>query len=122
MSEGPSSPREIVGEVVIDGPIRSIEIHRTASRFEIHIDGEVAFLTFRVSGSAMAVTHTEVPRALRGKGLGEALARAALEDARARGLTVKPYCPFVARYIESHPEYAALVDPAFPTNADHSSL
>jgi predicted GNAT family acetyltransferase len=116
-----SRQRETVGDVVIDGPIRSIEIQRTAERFEIHVDEEVAFLAFRISGSAMAVTHTEVPTALRGKGLGEALARAALDDARARGLTVKPYCPFVARYIESHPEYAALVDPAFPRDAGHSS-
>jgi uncharacterized protein len=116
-----SRQRETVGDVVIDGPIRSLEIQRTAERFEIHVDEEVAFLAFRISGSAMAVTHTEVPRALRGKGLGEALARAALDDARARGLTVKPYCPFVARYIEGHPEYAALVDPTFPTDAGHSS-
>jgi uncharacterized protein len=116
-----SPPRETVGDVVIDGPIRSLEIQRTPERFEIHVDEEVAFLAFRVSGSAMSVTHTEVPSALRSKGLGEALARAALDDARTRGLTVKPYCPFVARYIEGHSEYAALVDPAFfPRDADHS--
>src|SRR5688572_14456577 len=119
MSEDSRSPRETVGEVVIDGPIRSLEIQRTKDRFEIQIDDEVALMDFHVRDSVMTVTHTEVPGALRGRGLGEALAGAALDDARARGLTVKPVCPFVAQYIGDHPEYANLVDPTFRS---HPSL
>ena len=80
------------------------------------MDEDVAFLTFRIKGSIVSMVHTEVPEALRGQGLGEALTRAALDDARRRGMTVKPYCPFVSKYIESHPRTATLVDPAFPTN------
>jgi uncharacterized protein len=37
------------------------------------------------------------------------LARFALDDARARGLRVRPDCPFVARFIRAHPEYQDLV-------------
>ena len=121
MSDDSTSRCETVGEVVIDGPIRALEIQRTPARFEVRVGDEIAFLTFRVTGSAMSIRHTEVPAALRGKGLGEALARAALDDARARGMAVKPYCPFVARYIESRPEYRALVDPAFVQEADKSA-
>jgi predicted GNAT family acetyltransferase len=40
------------------------------------------------------------------------LARAALDDARTRGLVVMPFCPFVAGFIERHiEEYADLVAP-----------
>ena|SRR5687768_5963387 len=121
MSDDTTAPGETVGEAVIDGPIRALEIKRTPDRFEVRVGDQVAFLTFRVKGSVMSVTHTEVAASLRGQGLGEALARAALDDARARGMTVKPYCPFVAGYIESHSEYGALLDPAFAKEADKSA-
>ena len=42
--------------------------------------------------------------------VGETARRAALDDIRARGLVVVPLCPFVARYVERHPEYDDLVD------------
>ena len=49
-------------------------------------------------------THTEVPDALEGRGIGKRLVKAALDDARAQGLKVVPVCPFVKHYIENHPE------------------
>ena len=113
MSDAPQVD-ETVGEVTLDGPVRSLPIRRTNERFEVRLDDEAAVLEYRLRGTVLSVTHTEVPEALRGQGIGEALARVALDDARARGMTVKPYCPFVARYIESHPEYCDLVDPGFP--------
>ena len=119
-----NAARDTVGDVVLDGPVRALAIVRTADRFEIRDGEDVAFLTFRGRGSAMSILHTEVPPSLRGQGLGEALAEAALDDAGKRGMTVKPYCPFVARYIEHHPEYRALVDPAFspaPAGADDAT-
>ena len=119
-----NAKQELVGEVVVDGPIRSLPIYRVPGRFEVPIGEEAALLEFRANGSSMAITHTEVPRSLRGQGIGEALARAALDDARTRGLTVKPYCPFVARYVAQHPDYAPLIDPAFtqtPTGADDAA-
>ena len=54
-------------------------------------------------------THTEVPRALEGKGVGNVLAKTGLEWARSEGLRVIPICPFVAAYIARHPDYADLV-------------
>jgi predicted GNAT family acetyltransferase len=119
-----NAAREPVGNVVLDGPVRALTIDRTADRFEIRDGDDLAILTFRVKGSALSILHTEVPSSLRGQGLGEALAEAALDDAGKRGMTVKPYCPFVARYIEQHPEYRTLVDPTFtptPTGADDAT-
>jgi uncharacterized protein len=50
-------------------------------------------------------THTEVPPADEGKGIGARLVRAALDDARQRGFKIVPACSFVAAFIRRHPEY-----------------
>ena len=54
-------------------------------------------------------THTLVPHAIEGKGVGSKLIRAALDSARDQGLKVVPQCPFVAVYIDRHPEYRDLI-------------
>jgi len=53
--------------------------------------------------------HTEVPPSMLDLGMGAKLARTALDFARREKLSVNPVCPFVAKYIERHPEYADLV-------------
>lgn len=77
-------------------------------RFEIHQDGQLAQLTYDESGDEIALVHTEVPPSLEGDGYGSALAQAALEYARAEHLRVIPSCPFVAAYIQKHPQYQDL--------------
>jgi uncharacterized protein len=57
----------------------------------------------------ITLTHTEVDEACAGRGFGGRLAAAALEDAGQQGLEVVPLCPFIAHYIERHPEYERLV-------------
>jgi uncharacterized protein len=75
-----------------------------SSRFEIDIDGQVAFLNYERNGKELAILHTEVPLALRHQGLGSRLAKAALDAARAEGLRLKVLCPFVRAYRRTHPE------------------
>jgi uncharacterized protein len=77
-------------------------------RFELDLDGHTAFSTYRREGSLITILHTEVPKELNGQGIGSRLARGLLEIARAQGLKVKPLCPFVAAYMDKHPEYADL--------------
>src|SRR5690606_17493780 len=62
-------------------------------------------------------THTVVETAAEGRGVGSALARTALDAARAEGLRVVPQCPFIAAYIARHPDYADLVVWGTPTAA-----
>ena len=50
-------------------------------------------------------THTEVPPADEGKGIGSQIVRAALDDARKRGFKIVPACSFVADFVRRHPEY-----------------
>jgi predicted GNAT family acetyltransferase len=79
-------------------------------RYELSIDGEVAgFTAYRIRPGLIAFIHTEIDERLQGHGLGDRLIRFALEDARARGLAVLPFCPFVKAFIERHREFEVLV-------------
>jgi predicted GNAT family acetyltransferase len=78
-------------------------------RYEAIVDGYLAHADYIRQGTTITFTHTEVAPELEGRGVGGALARFALEDARAQGLAVIPLCPFIASYIRRHPEYSALV-------------
>lgn len=55
------------------------------------------------------LTHTEVPSALEGKGVGSSLVRLALEDIERQQLRLVPLCPFVAGYVQKYPEWKRLV-------------
>ena len=87
------------------------EVHDNPAlkRFELEVDGHVAFVTYRRSPGAVTLVHTEVPRALGGRGIGSILAKGVLESLRAAGTKIVPECPFIAAYIEKHPEYRDLV-------------
>ncbi len=79
-------------------------------RYRIESDGApVGLLTYRLAGGVITFRHTEIDPSVGGRGLGSALVRYALDDARARGLSVIPVCPFVAAFIVRHPEYEDLV-------------
>ncbi|HWW89305.1 MAG TPA: GNAT family N-acetyltransferase [Solirubrobacteraceae bacterium] len=79
-------------------------------RYELSLDGEVVGITaYRVRPGLIAFIHTEVEESVQGRGLGDRLIRFALEDARARGLAVLPFCPFVKAFIERHREFETLV-------------
>ncbi len=80
-----------------------------AGRFEVEAEGRLAVLEYRLQGKKMIITHTGVPPALEGRGIGSRLARAALEQARVQGLKVTALCPFVAAYVQKHPEYQDLL-------------
>jgi len=80
------------------------------NQYELSIDGEVVgYCTYRARPGLIAFFHTEVDERFGGRGLGDRLIRFALEDARARGLAVLPFCPFVNAFIERHREFEALV-------------
>jgi uncharacterized protein len=81
-----------------------------AGRYEVSLDGEPAgFAEYRLRDGRVIFTHTEVGSAFEGHGLGSSLARGALDSVRNRGLQAVPLCPFIAAYIERHPEYQDLV-------------
>jgi uncharacterized protein len=80
------------------------------SRYELRLDGRlIGLAAYRRREGRISFTHTEVDESCQGCGFGSRLAAAALDDARRQGLRVLPLCPFVAHYVETHPEYQDLV-------------
>ncbi len=80
------------------------------SRFEISVGGELAgFAAYKREPGSIAFSHTEIDPAFEGRGLGGRLVEAALRSARADGLDVLPFCPFVRSWIEKHPDEMDLV-------------
>ena len=75
------------------------------SRYELDTAHGTALAVYRVRGDQAVFTHTEVPPEDEGKGIGSKLVRAALEDARRRGLKIVPACSFVVDFVRRHPEY-----------------
>ncbi|MFB9359565.1 NAD(+)/NADH kinase [Actinoplanes nipponensis] len=80
------------------------------SRYEILLGGELAgVLHYRRHGGAVELAHTEIDQAFEGRGLAGRLAAAALADARGRATPVVVSCPYVAGYVERHPEFKDLL-------------
>jgi predicted GNAT family acetyltransferase/glutaredoxin len=76
------------------------------SRYELRLGGRlIGIAAYRRRGDRIAFTHTEVDESCEGRGFGSRLAAAALEDARRQGLAIVPLCPFIAHYVERHPEW-----------------
>jgi predicted GNAT family acetyltransferase len=72
--------------------------------------GETAYLEFDLDSAGwITLLHTEVPEALRGRGIAGELAKTGLEYARDNQLKVDVICPLVANYISKHPEFQPLV-------------
>lgn len=80
------------------------------NRWEAHDGEELAgAAVYRLRPGRIVFTHTVVDPAFEGRGVGSALVRTALDDARAKGLSVVPLCPFFRGWIDHHPDYADLV-------------
>lgn len=86
----------------------AVRDNKTLGRFELDVEGTVAFANYRVTPQAIVITHTETPRALRGRGIASELVKGALDLIRADGHKVIAGCGFVVDYLDKHPEYADL--------------
>ena len=80
------------------------------SRYELVVDEQVAGQAdYEDPGGVLVFFHTEVDPDREGQGLGTMLVQGALDDVRRSGRTVVPRCPFVAHFLDEHPEYRDLV-------------
>ena len=104
--------------------IRSIELPRTAivmenkhqlidnaqaKQFQFNLENGIAKIEYIKAKEKIYLTHTEVPEAYEGKGIGSELIRQTLEHIKQQGWTLIPLCPFVAMYLKRHPEWKDLV-------------
>ena len=85
-------------------------IHNTEQkRFEVQLDEQIAELTYHLNGNIIIFTHTGVPSAWEGRGIGSLLAKTGLEYAKKNDLKVQTLCWFVDGYIQRHTEYQNLM-------------
>ena len=78
----------------------------SGGRYAVEVEGHGAEMTYsRASPKLVIIDHTAVPDALRGKGVGQALALHAVEAARAGGWKIIPLCPFFKAQAQRHPEW-----------------
>lgn len=90
--------------------IRSQE-NGSHGRYSANVDGHEAEMTYsRTSPKLIIIDHTGVPDALRGRGVGQALALHAVEQARASGWKIMPLCPFFRAQAMRHPEWNDVVN------------
>lgn len=82
----------------------SVQHDADARRFTLATDAGAAVLEYTLDGDTATFTHTGVPDAAEGQGVGSRLVRGALDAARDMGWSVVPQCPFVAAYLERHPD------------------
>ena len=91
----------------------AVRDNKDGSRFELDVGQEtgheLAFANYRLTPTAVIITHTETPRALRGRGVASELIKGALELIRKDGRKVIAGCGFVVDYLDKHPEDADLV-------------
>ncbi|MEA2879863.1 MAG: uncharacterized protein QOF14_5059 [Hyphomicrobiales bacterium] len=79
------------------------------ARYELNVDGHIAFANYRNIDGVITITHTEVPSALRERGVGSRLMLEMLGDIRAQGLKVRPLCSFARFVVAQYPEFGDLV-------------
>ena len=79
------------------------------NRFELSTEAGTAYASYRRDDRTVTIMHTEVPRALEGRGVGSQLVAGALDHIRAEGRNVVPLCSFVRHYVNTHPQYTDLL-------------
>ncbi len=104
--------RRRVGVTTGDGAAAMSELiqdNTGHSRFELNVDGQVVFASYRRQGEVLAIYHVEAPPQLRGTGAAGRLMRGVAEAARQEGRKVAPYCGYAAAWLRRHKEYRDLL-------------
>ncbi|MFI9584220.1 GNAT family N-acetyltransferase [Streptomyces sp. NPDC052236] len=84
-------------------------------RYEILGDGKTAgFTAYRDRDGQRVFYHTEIDDAFAGQGLASLLVQQALTDVRASGKRIVPVCPYVAKFLKKHDQFADITDPVTP--------
>jgi predicted GNAT family acetyltransferase len=71
-------------------------------RFELKVDGHVAYLEYERTPNTLTLIHTEVPAEIRGRHVGDRLVEAVLAIGRSEGRRIIAVCPFARAYLRRH--------------------
>ncbi|MGM7423106.1 GNAT family N-acetyltransferase [Cellulosimicrobium sp. CpK407] len=87
---------------------------RDARVYEATLDGVPAGVVYSRTGGRVTLLATSVFPQFRGQGIAAALLTRVLGSIREQGDTITVTCPFTARFLESHSEFADLIDSSLP--------
>jgi predicted GNAT family acetyltransferase len=87
----------------------SVSERADRGRFELDFEGGTAFASYRLDGDRVVLTHTEVPEAFSGRGIGSRLAQGIFAIVRDSDRKIVIRCSFIAAWARRHPEYSDLV-------------
>ncbi len=83
--------------------------NKDLKRFEMHVDGHIAFLEYILKPDKIYLIHTEVPPEIGNRGIGLKLVKLVFDDVEKRGLKIVPVCSFIDIYLKRHPEWKRLL-------------
>lgn len=87
--------------------------NRASNRFELTVDGHIAFIDYNEREKVISLIHTESPIELAGRGVATALIEKTLQYLEDNGYTLLPLCPLVFAFIKRHKEWARIVSEDF---------
>ena len=87
----------------------SVRDNPSRCRYELEVDGQIVFLTYRRDGNILTIPHVEAPPALRGTGAAGRLMEGVMHIARAENLRVVPICGYAAAWLRRHGEWRDLM-------------
>ena len=90
-------------------PSRQIRNNTALQRYELDVDGGIAFARYRLEPGVVIITHVETPLALRGQGIGSQVVEGSLHLIRTEKLKVRAGCNFARSYLAEHPEFADII-------------
>ena len=82
--------------------ISDVTDNSAQSRFELNVDGHVAYLEYERTPNTLTLLHTEVPPEIRGRHIADRLVEAALAIGRSEGRRLVVICPFARAYMRRH--------------------
>ena len=77
--------------------------------FELMIDGQLAFIDYKLKEHKIYLIHTEVPEALKGTGTAEAIVTKAFHFIEEHQQKLVPLCSYIQVYLKRHPEWNRLL-------------
>ncbi len=85
--------------------IQNEEMESKGSYFIKEGSEKVAEMTYSIAGTdRIIIDHTEVSDAYRGSGVGEKMVKKAVDDARSKGISIVPLCPFARSVFNKNEE------------------
>ena len=80
-------------------------INKEKQRFELEVNGVVAYLTYVEVDGVYQLPHTIVPKEIGGKGIGTRLVKQSLDYLLERKIKYMPICTFVVAFVAKHDGY-----------------